>query len=147
MIIIYLNVIKLVRIIQLLNSNWIFNLHINLLILIYNLTYLNFIYKIIIEWWKSLNEWRSYMDSILISILLIFVGLIVGMIVMFIFNNIRNNKANNSAEKIILNAKEEAEKIKKDAINDAKEEANEIKNKVEEELKEKNLKLKKWKKD
>ena len=82
------------------------------------------------------------MNDILISILLVFVGLIVGIIVMFIINNIRKNKANNSAEKILAEAKEEAEKIKKDTINEAKEEANEIKNRVEEELKEKKSEVK-----
>ena len=82
------------------------------------------------------------MQDVLISILLLFVGLIVGIIVMFIFNNIRKNKANDSAEKIIANAKKDAEELKKEMISEAKEEANELKNKVEEELKEKKLEAK-----
>ena len=86
------------------------------------------------------------MNDTLFSILLVLIGLIVGIIVMFIFNNIRKNRANNSAEKIILNAKEEAEKYRKDAINDAKKEANEIKSKVEEELKEKKQEAKEMEK-
>ena len=86
------------------------------------------------------------MNDVLISILLVFVGLIVGIIVMFIFNNIRKNKATDSAEKIISNAKTEADKIKKDTISEAKNEANEIKNRVEEELKEKKLEAKEMEK-
>ncbi|MBQ9318809.1 MAG: ribonuclease Y [Bacilli bacterium] len=86
------------------------------------------------------------MNDILISILLICVGLIVGIIGTFIFNNIRKNKANASAEKILTDAKEEAERIKKDTINEAKEEANEIKSKTEEELKEKKSEIKEMEK-
>ena len=86
------------------------------------------------------------MNDILISILLVFVGLIVGIIVMFIFNNIRKNKANDSAEKIISNAKKEADKIKKETLAEAKNEANEIKTKVEEELKEKKSEAKEMEK-
>ena len=82
------------------------------------------------------------MNDTVFSILLIFIGLIVGIIVMFIFNNIRKNKANDSAENIIFKAKEEAEKLRKDAINDGKREASEIKEKVEEELKEKKQEVK-----
>ena len=82
------------------------------------------------------------MNDTVFSILLIFIGLIVGIIVMFIFNNIRKNKANDSAENIISKAKEEAEKLRKDAINDGKREASEIKEKVEEELKEKKQEVK-----
>ncbi len=82
------------------------------------------------------------MPNIIISILLVLVGLIVGIVVMFIFNLIRKNSAVDNADKILENARNEAEKIKKDSILEAKEEINELKIKAGEEIKEKKAEIK-----
>ncbi len=82
------------------------------------------------------------MDDIMFSILLVLVGLIVGIIAMFIINIIRKNRANDKANKIIEDAKNDAEQIKKDYIEEAKKESNELKSRIEEELKEKKSEIK-----
>lgn len=82
------------------------------------------------------------MPDIIISILLVLVGLIVGIVVMFIVNLIRKNSATDNADKILENARNEAEKIKKDSILEVKEEINELKIKADEEIKEKKLEIK-----
>ena len=82
------------------------------------------------------------MNDVIISILLVLVGLIVGIIIMFIVNLIRKNSATNNADKILENARMEAEKIKKNSIAEAKEETNEIKLKADEEIKERKKELK-----
>ena len=82
------------------------------------------------------------MPNIIISILLVLIGLIVGIVVMFIVNLIRKNSATDNADKILENARNEAEKIKKDSILEAKEEINELKIKSDEEIKEKKAEIK-----
>lgn len=82
------------------------------------------------------------MPNIIISILLVLVGLIVGIVIMFIFNLIRKNSAVDSADKILENARIEADKIKKDSILETKEEINELKIKSDEEIKEKKAEIK-----
>ena len=82
------------------------------------------------------------MEDIMFSILLVLVGLIVGIIAMFIINIIRKNRANDKANKIIEDAKNDAEQIKKDYIEEAKKESNELKSRIEEELKEKKSEIK-----
>ena len=67
------------------------------------------------------------MNNVIISILLVLVGLIVGIVIMFIANFIRKNSSNDKADKIIENARNEADKIKKDYIAEAKSEINELK--------------------
>ena len=54
------------------------------------------------------------MDNVFFSILLVLIGLFVGIIVMIIFNYIKNANAESKAEKMIENAKKEAEKAKAD---------------------------------
>ena len=82
------------------------------------------------------------MTDVIISILLVLLGLIVGIIVMFIFNLIRKNSAQNNADKILEDARNEADKIKKNSIAEAKEEVNELKIKTDEEIKEKKAEIK-----
>ena len=82
------------------------------------------------------------MSDVIISILLVLVGLIVGIIIMFIANFIRKNSANDKADKIIENARNEADKIKKDYIAEAKSEINELKIKTDEEIKERKQEIK-----
>jgi len=82
------------------------------------------------------------MNNVIISILLVLVGLIVGIVIMFIANFIRKNSANDKADKIIENARNEADKIKKDYIAEAKSEINELKLKTDEEIKERKQEIK-----
>ena len=82
------------------------------------------------------------MPSIGFSILLVFIGLIVGIIAMFIFNFTRKNSATHKADKILEQARLDAEKIKKEYIMEAKEAANELKLKNDEDIKEKKLEIK-----
>ena len=82
------------------------------------------------------------MTGVISSILLVLVGLIIGIVVMFIINLIRKNGATNKADKILENARIEAEKIKKDYIAEAKVETNELRTKAEEEIKERKQEIK-----
>ena len=54
------------------------------------------------------------MTDVISSILLVLVGLIIGIVIMFIVNLIRKNSATNKADKILENARTEAEKIKRE---------------------------------
>lgn len=77
------------------------------------------------------------MNDIVFSILLGVIGLFVGIIIMIIFNYIKNASSESKAEKIIQNAKKEAEKIKRDNIMEAKEESHRIKIETDNYVKEK----------
>ena len=82
------------------------------------------------------------MTDVISSILLVLVGLIIGIVIMFIVNLIRKNSATNKVDKILENARTEAEKIKKDYIAEAKAETNELKLKADEEIKERKQEIK-----
>ncbi len=82
------------------------------------------------------------MPDIMGSILLVLVGLIVGIVVMFIFNLIRKNSASDKADKILEQARIEADKIKKDYISEAKEEISALKLQNDEDIKEKKSEIK-----
>ena len=72
-----------------------------------------------------------------ISILLIVIGLIVGFGLCFIYFNIKSKSTNKTAEKIINDAKREAEKTKRDSLFEAKEEIHKLKLDAEKEVKDK----------
>ena len=55
------------------------------------------------------------MDNMWFSILLVAVGLLFGLILAFIINSLKVSKASKEAEKLIANAKNDVEKIKRDA--------------------------------
>lgn len=82
------------------------------------------------------------MPDIMGSILLVLVGLIVGIVVMFIFNLIRKNSASDKADRILEQARIEADKIKKDYISEAKEEISTLKLQNDEDIKEKKSEIK-----
>lgn len=82
------------------------------------------------------------MSTILFSILLILIGLFIGIISMFIINYIRSIAVSNKAEKIVEQSKKEAEKIKKDYLLEAKEDAYKIKMEIESEIREKKEEIK-----
>ena len=82
------------------------------------------------------------MDNVFFSILLVLIGLFVGIIVMIIFNYIKNANAESKAEKMIENAKKEAEKAKRDSIVEAKDESYRIKLETDNYVKDKKSEIK-----
>ncbi len=82
------------------------------------------------------------MNEMILSILLVLIGLFVGIITMTIVNYIKNLHASNKIEKMLENAKLEAEKLKRDNILEAKEETHKLKIETEKEIKEKKLEIK-----
>ncbi len=77
------------------------------------------------------------MENILYSILLIIIGLSFGIITMLIINKLKITKSQKDADKLIENAKKEADKIKRDNVLDIKEETYKLKQEAENEIKEK----------
>ena len=75
--------------------------------------------------------------DLVISILLIVIGLIVGFVLCFIYFNIKSKSTNKTAEKIISDAKREAEKTKRDSLFETKEEIHKLKLEAEKEVKDK----------
>ena len=82
------------------------------------------------------------MNDIAFSILLVLIGIIVGAAIIAIANYIKGNMAASKAEKLIENAKKEADKIKRDYLLEAKEEAHRLKTETEKEIKEKKAEVK-----
>ena len=81
------------------------------------------------------------MNDISFSILLVLIGLFVGVISMLIINYIRGNLLSKKAELMLEKAKKEADKIKRDYLLDAKEEAHKIKAETDQEVKDKKIGL------
>ena len=81
------------------------------------------------------------MDGTVFSILLVVVGLFVGASAVMIYNKIRVSAAQKEADKLILDAKKEAEKAKRDGILELKEESFKLKKQTDEEIKEKKKEL------
>ena len=81
------------------------------------------------------------MDSTVFSILLVVVGLFVGATIVLIFNKLKVSAAQKEANKLIQDAKREAEKAKRDGILELKEESFKLKKQTDEEIKEKKKEL------
>ncbi len=81
------------------------------------------------------------MEELSFSILLIIVGLFVGALAVVIFNKIKLNASQKEADKLITDAKKEAEKIKRDNILEIKEETYKQKQQADIEIKEKKKEL------
>ena len=81
------------------------------------------------------------MDNVVFSILLVVVGLFVGAFIMIIINKLKVSAAQKEADKLIQNAKREAEKAKRDGILELKEESYKLKNQTDAEIKEKKKEL------
>lgn len=81
------------------------------------------------------------MNDVIISILLVVVGLLVGAFIMIIINKLRVSAAQKEADKLIQDAKKEAEKAKRDGILELKEESYKLKNQTDAEIKEKKKEL------
>lgn len=81
------------------------------------------------------------MNDVIFSILLVVVGLFVGAFIMIIFNKLKVSAAQKEADKLIRDAKKEAEKAKRDGILELKEESYKLKNQTDAEIKEKKKEL------
>lgn len=81
------------------------------------------------------------MDNVIFSILLVVVGLFVGAFIMILINKLKVSASQKEAEKIIQDAKKEAEKAKRDGILELKEESYKLKNQTDTEIKEKKKEL------
>ena len=81
------------------------------------------------------------MNDVIFSILLVVVGLFVGAFIMIIFNKFKVSAAQKEADKLIRDAKKEAEKAKRDGILELKEESYKLKNQTDAEIKEKKKEL------
>ena len=81
------------------------------------------------------------MDKVVFSILLVVVGLFVGAFIMVIINKFRVSAAKKEADKLIQDAKKEAEKAKRDGILELKEESFKLKKQTDEEIREKKKEL------
>ena len=82
------------------------------------------------------------MNNIIFSILLVLIGLFVGIIAMIILNSIKVSAADKKSQKLLENAKKEADKIKRDSILEAKEENHRLKIQLDKETKEKKEEIK-----
>ena len=81
------------------------------------------------------------MNDLIFSILLVIVGLFVGAFIMILINKLKVSAAQKEAEKIIQDAKKEAEKAKRDGVLELKEESYKLKNQTDTEIKEKKKEL------
>lgn len=81
------------------------------------------------------------MNDVIFSILLVVVGLFVGAFIMIIINKLKVSAAQKEADKLIREAKREAEKAKRDGILELKEESYKLKNQTDAEIKEKKKEL------
>ena len=82
------------------------------------------------------------MEDIMFPILFGILGLFVGMVIMIILNYFKTSRATKKAEAILEKAQKESEKIKRDYLLDAKEEAHKLKIEVDKEIKDKKLEVK-----
>ena len=82
------------------------------------------------------------MDNIAVIILFLFLGIIIGAVAIIIFNNLKGVNAQNNANKLLENAKKEAEKHKRDTLLELKEESYKLKQQTNAEIKERKLEIK-----
>ena len=76
------------------------------------------------------------------SILTLVIGFFVGFLIVFIIYMIRNNQNENKANKLIEDAKKEADKHKRDSLMEIKEESYRLKQETDKEIKEKKAEMK-----
>ena len=81
------------------------------------------------------------MNDVIFSILLVIVGLFVGAFIMILINKLKVSAAQKEADKLIQDAKKEAEKAKRDGVLELKEESYKLKNQTDTEIKEKKKEL------
>lgn len=76
------------------------------------------------------------------SILALVIGFFVGFLIVTIYNVIKNNQNESKANKLLEDAKKEADKHKRDTLMEIKEESHRLKQEVEKEIKEKKAEFK-----
>ena len=76
------------------------------------------------------------------SILTLVIGFFVGFLIVFVIYMIRNNQNENKANKLIEDAKKEADKHKRDSLMELKEESYRLKQETDREIKEKKAEMK-----
>ncbi len=81
------------------------------------------------------------MNDVIFSILLVVVGLFMGAFIMIMINKFKVSAAQKEADKLIRDAKKEAERAKRDGILELKEESYKLKNQTDAEIKEKKKEL------
>ena len=82
------------------------------------------------------------MDNLASTILILFLGTIIGAVIAIFINYIRGINVQNKANKLLEDAKKEAEKHKRDALLELKEESYKLKQQTNAEIKEKKLEIK-----
>ncbi len=82
------------------------------------------------------------MSQMIASILLVLLGLFIGVFIVIVLNNLRATRTSKKIETLLEQAKKDAEKIKRDYILDAKEEAHKLKIDTDKEVKEKKAEVK-----
>ena len=82
------------------------------------------------------------MDNLAVIILFLFLGIIIGVIIVFTINYFKGVSAQNKANKLLEDAKKEAEKHKRDTLIELKEESYKLKQQTAQEIKEKKAEIK-----
>ncbi len=82
------------------------------------------------------------MDNVAVTILILFLGIIIGAVIVFVVNKLKGVNAQNNANKLLENAKKEADKHKRDTLLELKEESYKLKQQTNEEIKEKKKEIK-----
>lgn len=82
------------------------------------------------------------MDNIAVIILILFLGIFIGALSVFIINHLKGVSAQNNANKLLEEAKREAEKHKRDSLLELKEESYKLKQQTNDEIKEKKKEIK-----
>ncbi|MBP3921027.1 MAG: ribonuclease Y [Bacilli bacterium] len=82
------------------------------------------------------------MNSTILSILLVLIGIFIGVIVIIVINYFRGINSSKKIDTMLEKAKKDADKIKRDYLLEAKEEAHKIKIETDKEIKEKKTEIK-----
>ena len=82
------------------------------------------------------------MEQIVFPILLLMIGFISGLGLMMLINALRENGATKKINKMMEDAKKDADKLKRDSIMEAKEKSYQLKSEVDKEIKEKKSEIK-----
>ncbi len=82
------------------------------------------------------------MDFNVMSVLTLIIGFFVGFAIILIVNVIKNNQNENKANKLMEDAKKEADKYKRDSLMELKEESFRLKQETDKEIKEKKAEIK-----
>ncbi len=82
------------------------------------------------------------MENIAVPILFLFLGIVIGAIALLVINHLRGVSAQNNANKLLEEAKKEAEKHKRDTLLELKEESYKLKQQTNDEIKEKKQEIK-----